>query len=321
MGVLRQTFFKGLLRFGALRLLSRRDQENVVIACLHRVSEDRDFFFPPIHPEDFEQLIKEIVDHYEVVSFSDVHKKSRRPKLVLSFDDGYHDFIDEALPILKRHSLPCNHNLVNKCLNGDGNIWTQELNEVFAHLMEHDIRDDESITSLGMEFNSNWTSYYLASFHRLLSASKQERTDLLDDTKRRYGISSEVSMMSWAELKEAIANYDIEVGSHTYTHTSLKDEQDTNTLEREIKDSIDEFEKELGARIEILSLPNGQYSPRVIQYSEELGLKYLLTVNNTRTPSHQLSAKFSIADRVNILSATPAEMFARTVGFHQIFNR
>jgi hypothetical protein len=49
-----------------------------------------------------------IAKRFKVVTLDEMHdgEKSSLPKLVLSFDDGYKDFYDNALPILDRFGLP-----------------------------------------------------------------------------------------------------------------------------------------------------------------------------------------------------------------------
>src|SRR6185295_18336984 len=41
---------------------------------------------------------------------------TRRSKLVLSFDDGYRDFLTTAVPLLKRHGLRVNQNIIPGCV-------------------------------------------------------------------------------------------------------------------------------------------------------------------------------------------------------------
>src|SRR5689334_14309883 len=108
-----------------------KGQNSLTVLSLHRISPDIDFFWQPIHPDTFDQLLKYVKKHYEVICFRDLNslpKTNARPYLILSFDDGYYDYIEYALPLLKKNNLPSNHNLVVSCLESNQLIWTQRLN-------------------------------------------------------------------------------------------------------------------------------------------------------------------------------------------------
>jgi len=109
--------------------------DSLSVLCLHRVSDKRDNFFDPISPSNFELLIKYLIKNYHLTTFEELNSiDSNKPKMILSFDDGYKDFIEFALPILSKYKIPSNHNFVNNCLNTGEPIWTQRLNNVFTSL-------------------------------------------------------------------------------------------------------------------------------------------------------------------------------------------
>ena len=42
---------------------------------------------------------------------------------MITFDDGYRDFVFYALPILKKYDLPCIHSVVYECVDQNSQIW------------------------------------------------------------------------------------------------------------------------------------------------------------------------------------------------------
>ena len=102
--MLRENIFKLLYAFGVPSILRIGKSNQLTILSLHRVSPERDFFFDPIDPIVFRKLLKYVQKHYKVISFQELEDisiiKSKKPLLILSFDDGYVDFYEYALPIL-----------------------------------------------------------------------------------------------------------------------------------------------------------------------------------------------------------------------------
>ena len=93
------------------RILTRRGFN---IIGFHGVSlEDEHERFPTlfISPESFERRLRFLVKHYEIVPLQaaiEQHRASRiRPnQIVLTFDDGFYNFLGRAVPILKQYQAP-----------------------------------------------------------------------------------------------------------------------------------------------------------------------------------------------------------------------
>ena len=64
----------------------------------------------------FDELLSFVNRHFAVVTLSQLRAPTAKPKLILSFDDGYRDFLLHAVPILKRHGLHVNQNVIPRCI-------------------------------------------------------------------------------------------------------------------------------------------------------------------------------------------------------------
>lgn len=88
-----------------------------------------------LHPEAFEQQLAYLRDNgYQALSFeqwravSDRRHPIPRRSVMLTFDDGYADFIDHALPLLTRYGFPATMFIVTD-LVGASNVWDDDLGE------------------------------------------------------------------------------------------------------------------------------------------------------------------------------------------------
>ena len=79
--------------------------------------------------------------------------------------------------------------------------------------------------------------------------------------------------MSWDKIRE-IMEYDfVEIGNHSHTHEYLIDFTDIE-IEKDLKNSINIFKKEIGKNSIFFSYPFGEYSTKLKNIVIDLGFKY-----------------------------------------------
>lgn len=282
--------------------LRRLKGQQITVLNLHQISDEPDSFFEPIVPALFEKILDYCGRHYEVVTFLDAAKSSKKPKLILSFDDGYYDFMEHALPLLKKKGLPCNHNLVNDSLTTGKPIWTQRLNDLFEALRENNITDDPEITRLGGTFEGNWIRYNVAMLRTMFQMPMEERNKILDNLRAKYGVGNRTKMMRWPDAVQCVESGLVEIGSHTYNHDSLASVHDTAKLDVEIGQSVKELEEKLHQKIIILAAPNGQFSKESLDYARSNGIKHFLMVRSALVSPEELSQPFSTPSRISLVN-------------------
>jgi peptidoglycan/xylan/chitin deacetylase (PgdA/CDA1 family) len=77
-----------------------------VILCYHAVDESGWEF--SVTPAQFEQHIKILRDHFDIVSVPqmlETENLGHRPRLAITFDDGYKSIYDNALPVLRKYGV------------------------------------------------------------------------------------------------------------------------------------------------------------------------------------------------------------------------
>ncbi|MGQ0669639.1 MAG: polysaccharide deacetylase family protein [Actinomycetota bacterium] len=87
-----------------LGLLDRRSPDDLVILLYHRVGAGRREIDLPVTA--FEYQLETIVGRSRVISLDTALGGDGSGGVVLTFDDGFRDFYDHALPLLVRYKLP-----------------------------------------------------------------------------------------------------------------------------------------------------------------------------------------------------------------------
>ncbi len=290
-------------------LRSRKAGQHIVtVLSLHRINPEKDACWQSVSPQNFEKLLQYVSKYYEVCFFCDISnliiKKNTRPLLVLSFDDGYADFMEYALPLLQKYELKANHNLVYNCLEYQQTIWTQHFNQIFNHLYQQK-------TATIIEWNAknyplsdykNWYRIYQQVFAAAMQTPAYERGEQVNWLLKQFKlVPLQEKMMSWQDAKSCLATGWVEIGSHTLSHDILPTVDNPEKLQAEIMQSKALLIQNLGVEINILALPNGQNNPQIIKYAQEAGYNFLLETGDKNYKwENQPDEKLKIVPRINV---------------------
>lgn len=175
--------------------------------------------------------------------------------VAITFDDGYRDNLEVAVPLLRRLGLPATFFLVPGLLSGDLHPWWETLGWAFARG-----RGDVLVWE-GQRFSlhdgaSRYTSYHdisLQLMRRDRTARDQavaELTEVLKPTGARGDF-----FLDWDGARDLVRE-GFAVGSHTTFHSSLTEEP-LDDVRSELKQSRRTLESELGVSIDLLAYPYG----------------------------------------------------------------
>jgi peptidoglycan/xylan/chitin deacetylase (PgdA/CDA1 family)/predicted O-methyltransferase YrrM len=113
-------------------LLARRSPEDVVILLYHRLGSDRREVHLP--PAEFERQLADLVERERVLAPDDALMGASAGGVLVTFDDGYRDFHEQALPLLEKYRVPAVLYLATGLVvddgsegrrSGDGLTWSQ----------------------------------------------------------------------------------------------------------------------------------------------------------------------------------------------------
>jgi peptidoglycan/xylan/chitin deacetylase (PgdA/CDA1 family) len=204
--------------------------------------------------------------------------------LCITFDDGYADNHDVALPILRSHGLPATFFVTTGVIDG-GLMWNDTVIESVrrAEVDQIDGRD-LGLGSLGVLSLIGATHRRLA-IERLLLAIKHlepdERSDRVERLRRLVGLRELRSdLMMTVEQVCGLRNAGMQIGGHTVTHPILA-RLDDATARHEIAEGKRVLEAWLGEEVSMFAYPNGRpgddFEPKHAVMAREAGFKAALT--------------------------------------------
>ena len=284
-----------------------------VVLNLHRVSPVPSPYWPPMEPHVFEALLSYLDKHFEVRSLEHLdEKQGSRPIAVLSFDDGYYDFIKYALPLLKKYKMRANMNVIPKCAETGDPIWNVRLYDFLANApfslaktvelpgLEERLQDESSSSKL---------RFGIAISKFLKDRPRGERQTLFHQIENLMNTCEflKTRMMSTAEI--ASIAQDTELGAHSYSHESMAHEPQ-EFFENDVAECSLYFAKQLGLPLQIYAFPNGSYRPEQIDFLRQSNVKKVLLVDEK--PAELGS---DVIRRITMYGDSPAEVRMRASGF------
>ncbi len=282
----------GVLRSCSVpHFLRTRKRDRITILCLHRVNDELHHVWPAFSPKAFAGLVQYIQKHYHVCLPEQMHEPSRKPKLILTFDDGYYDFMEFVLPVLAKHRLPAIHHVVvHSVVSGKPN-WTYLLNLVVDDHLKS--RKELTVQGAGISYRQRITVHNAAReavvLYRLLRyLDATERDSLLEQQLQACtGDLYLPRMMRADDLLECISA-GIAIGSHSMSHCVLSGVKDTVVLKKEIVESCTQLRELTRQPIRYFAFPNGEFDSSALFWCREAGYQYLFTTEEYLPPIAQL---------------------------------
>ncbi len=212
-------------------------------------------------PGLFEAQMRFLARRRRVIPMSDLVEglqQGRRPEprsVVLTFDDGYRDFLTVSAPILERFRLPAMVFLCTGYARRGEMHWIDRLYTAF----QRRTRTPEGAGG-GVRVGGETYQQIVA---RLVRTSPDEREQVLREVEAVLVPEAKPPRLTltWDEARLLRDRYPLlEFGSHTVEHANLA-QCSSDAADREVRESAEELERELGVRPRYFSFPYGRWSP------------------------------------------------------------
>ena len=239
-----------------------RFSSNSAILLYHRVaSKDRDQFGLCVTPLNFEQQIASIAEIGHALPLGELISQRRNgllkaKSIAVTFDDGYLDVLQNAVPILERHGVPATIFIVTGNLGKP--FWWDRLTDLIVHspnLPESVRLGMEAIPTAGRSRAQLLKKIY-PSVRALPPGRRDARLDELGQViGHTAGLEAERAM-DVSELRSLAQHPLITLGAHTMTHSQLAS-LSVSEQEEEIASSVRELEGVIDRPVDTFSYPFG----------------------------------------------------------------
>lgn len=298
----------GIRAFGDVAF-GRGLKSKLSILIYHQVIERPDpIGLSDMDVETFRWQMRLLAECFNVLPLSEAAERLRagtlpRRAAVVSFDDGYADNVEVALPVLRELGLPAVFFVTTGFLDG-GRMWNDRvLDAIRVHQGERlDLRD----CGFGTYELSNVAARQrgaLALLEQLKYLPMDERAERVNELIEHLGDSgTETRMMTSKQVIE-LANAGMEIGGHTVNHPILA-RTDPSAARSEIAQGRETLEGIIGQPVTLFAYPNGRpgkdYAAEHVNMVRELGFQAAVStapgVSTSATDRFQL-ARFTPWDR------------------------
>ena len=248
---------------------------------------------------------------------------------LITFDDGWRDNVSNALPVLRRHTLPA---LIFLPMNYIGTMrvfWQEALTHLLERLVQQvrqqperreafrEILEPAGLQAVLQIAAPHPRSLIVAQLAALKRANVSRLRALPEVLARELGVSLEElsridGFVDWREVRE-MAAHGVAFGAHGAEHLLLT-EVPIAEAEFDIQASKRELEARVNHSIPTFSYPNGYYTPEIIEAVRKCG--YRLAFVTRRGFVSSADDRFTIA-RLNVhesVTSTAPLFLARVLG-------
>ena len=275
----------------------------------HRIVEDFDAESKSEMPsmltsiEMFKQHLDCLGRSFRFVSLDDIGERLlngqpfEEPVAAITFDDGYRDVYELALPILERKGIPGAMFVVTDLVGRP----TWQIHDKLYHLVAKAFRcwDDPRSKMFGLLSELGLPAHDLtrrSAIGNPMLAVSALLPELPQDDIRRLMNGLELSVgngfhnvplaVTW-EMLHDMRRRGFVIGSHTHSHVSLPVESPARVAE-ELQTPKAELESRLGQRIDHFAYPGGHFNQATVEAVARAGYRFAYTACRHDDPQHPL---------------------------------
>ncbi len=287
----RKFIFPVLYRAGFDKILRSLSHNSNLSIMYHGVVERNSNYFSARHIEksQFEKQILYLKNEFEIISLKEASDrknerqiKSGKKSISISFDDGYLNNLQIALPILEKHKVNATFFISSICCESNGYILWSDLIAALHYffkdtIIEVNYKKFKNLTSLSGDLNI---------YDYIKSLDYNKRDQIVNELCKQYYLYDRINslpdeiwkIMNAKQLKEFSGSSNVEIGSHGFKHFNL-DRIPINEASFELSHSKSELETIIEKDVNMIAYPDGAYSSDIKLLSQELGYKYQFAVN------------------------------------------
>ena len=277
----REHIAQTLGQLGVLGLLERvaaLRQPALLVLTYHRIAErDKDRFYAPVisaTPQSFRSQVKWLHNQMHILTLLELDNQIqaggtwKEPVALVTFDDGYRDNFEVAVPILKDLKIPATFFITTGFLESPRLPWWDHIAYIVKETPRHrlELKRGPSDIHPAIVIELDGISRDDAVMPIIRAILDERITDLpwfLEHLRMKAEVTIEVEslgralFMSWEQVRHiADCNDRLAIGSHGHSHHSLAD-LDMQSQQRELVVSKRILEERLGREVPAIAYPFG----------------------------------------------------------------
>jgi peptidoglycan/xylan/chitin deacetylase (PgdA/CDA1 family) len=229
----------------------------------HRVPARADALFPDMgDAKSFDRHVEQLTGCFNIIPLFDAIRALSHGKLparaaCITFDDGYADNAEIALPILQKYGVHATFFVASGFLNG-GRMWNDTVIELVRGVPGAAL----DLSSIGLgQFEIRTLAQRRQAIHRLLDGLKhmpgKSRQASVEAMCALVPVVPAANLMMTSEQIRVLHRAGMEIGGHTANHPILT-RMENDAARAEIAQGKEMLEEIVRASVRLFAYPNGK---------------------------------------------------------------
>lgn len=225
-----------------------------------------------VTPETFERHLAWLAESFHVLPLHEIVARlgenlALPPRAcAITFDDGWRDNHDYALPALERRGLPATIFVVTDRVGTEGSFWPDEVCRRMASLPGAAQR--ALVVAVGASLHGDPVDSLLAHLKQLREEARERALDRLRRETRDPSAGAR-ELLDWSEC-DRLARAGVEIESHGSTHAILTGVS-RDEAERELRSARERLRERAHGRRGLLAYPSGAHDEVVRRLARGAG--------------------------------------------------
>lgn len=279
-------------------LASKVHRQKTIFLAYHGVAPDKEQLeaWTLVSETIFRQQMEYLKNNFDCITIDEALNRrgqgQEKPGVVVTFDDGYANNIDIALPILVEFDIPAviyvtTNPILDRQLFWPDMIWMAVKRSNLTSIDLEEIDD-----SLGIYYpkgmGEQWQTVVLRILEDIKKTNPKQRMEIVEAIVNKLKISPDAdhfeidvennifTPLTQEQILKLSSHPNITIGAHSHCH-NLLDQIPIKQAEKSIKTSKKILEDITESRIDHFAFPNGNFNSLLLRLIRDIGFKSAVT--------------------------------------------